>query len=338
MNGEIKPLDYKIKNGDKISHAKHRHEIPVIGDKIDIIHEDNDYVVINKPCSIPMHPCGKYRYNSLNIILAKELGYKNLRTMYRLDRLTSGLVIMGKTFKSTLFIDRHIKDRTAAKTYVCKVDGEFPDSSENIVVNKGIDCASRKIGLYWIDDEKGKESITEFKRVSYNGSSSVVFCYPKTGRTHQIRIHLQYLGYPICNDPLYNQPTIWGPNNGKHGVYSFNKEEIESNFLKIHTYEAWIIKQEQFNEHDEESSNKNEDQNDFNKVQKIEEIKNEKNNDGEIVLLSTKRKNENLNSNDDEKESKKSKNEAQNECEVPVEKIIDTNTLEIKYPTLIQKN
>ncbi|RNA05988.1 RNA pseudouridylate synthase domain-containing 2-like isoform X2 [Brachionus plicatilis] len=115
---------------------------------------------------------------------------------------------------------------------------------ERIIVNKPIDCASRKIGMYWIDSDKGKEALTEFERISFNGKTSVVKCFPKTGRTHQIRIHLQYLGFPIVNDPLYNHPIIWGPSNGKNGVYEFTKEEIEKNFLKIHTYEAWIIKQE----------------------------------------------------------------------------------------------
>lgn len=56
---------------------------------------------------------------------------------------------------------------------------------------------------------------------------------------------MQYLGFPIINDPLYNQPTVWGKNNGKNGEYELTKEEIEQNFLKVHTYEAWIIKQEQ---------------------------------------------------------------------------------------------
>ena len=79
-NGQIKPLDYKIKNGDRISHIKHRHEIPVLADKIKIIHEDDRFLVVDKPCSIPIHPCGKYRYNSLSIILTKEMGYSNIRS------------------------------------------------------------------------------------------------------------------------------------------------------------------------------------------------------------------------------------------------------------------
>ena len=80
VNGHIKSLDYKLKNGDRLTHTKHRHEIPVVADPIKILHEDENYLVLDKPCSIPMHPCGKYRYNSLGIILVKEFGYSNLRS------------------------------------------------------------------------------------------------------------------------------------------------------------------------------------------------------------------------------------------------------------------
>lgn len=80
-NGQIMPLDYQVKNGDRISHIKHRHEIPVLADQIKIVHEDENFLVVDKPCSIPIHPCGKYRYNCLTIILTKEMGYKNLRSI-----------------------------------------------------------------------------------------------------------------------------------------------------------------------------------------------------------------------------------------------------------------
>jgi 23S rRNA-/tRNA-specific pseudouridylate synthase len=80
VNDEIKDKNYLLKNGDKITHKHHRHEIPVTARKIKIIHEDDDFLVINKPSSIPIHPCGKYRYNSLINILAKDMGYSNLRS------------------------------------------------------------------------------------------------------------------------------------------------------------------------------------------------------------------------------------------------------------------
>ena len=114
-------------------------------------------------------------------------------------------------------------------------------------VNQPIGCASRKIGLYWLMEplKGGKECLTEFQLIHYSPTSntSVVKCWPRTGRTHQIRIHLQFLGHPIVNDPLYNQPSVWGAGNGQGGLYEFDRERIEENFLKIHTYEAWIVKQ-----------------------------------------------------------------------------------------------
>lgn len=278
-----------------------------------------------------MHPCGKYRYNSLGIILSKQFGYTNFRTMYRLDRLTSGLVILGKSLKSAHVIDTHIKERTAEKQYVCRVKGEFP--SGRIVVDKPLDCASFKVGLYWVDDKNGKEAKTEFERLSYNGSSSVVLCYPKTGRTHQIRIHLQYLGFPILNDPLYNNTEVWGETNGKGGVYEYNKEQLEQNFLKTHTYESFIVKQE--NEEQSADNNNevtNADGNTVeNKVNQDSPLKNEICQDNlEQNDENNKRKcEESTSENVDENESKKLKTESQTDDSIK-ESVSDECFLESK--------
>ncbi|KAK7114099.1 hypothetical protein V1264_000219 [Littorina saxatilis] len=191
VNGAVVGLDYVLKNGDLIEHHIHRHENPVSGTPIEIIEDTPELVVINKPSSIPCHPCGKFRFNSIVFIMGKEFGYANLRNIYRLDRLTSGVLIMGKTAKKTKELENQILHRHVQKEYVARVMGEFPEGE--IVSDQPLGCLSHKLTL-WQVQAGGKASRTTFKRISYNGKTSVVKCMPHTGRTHQIRVHLQYLG------------------------------------------------------------------------------------------------------------------------------------------------
>ena len=97
VGGQPIACDYKLKNGDHIVHKTVRREPPVLGEPLNLVAVTDDFVVVNKPPSIPAHPCGAYRYNSLPFILAKEHGYLGLHTMHRLDRLTSGLVLLART-------------------------------------------------------------------------------------------------------------------------------------------------------------------------------------------------------------------------------------------------
>lgn len=122
------------------------------------------------------------------------------------------------------------------KQYVCRVEGEFPE--EEIVCSEAIEVVSYKIGVCKVS-EKGKDCITKFKRLSYNGTSSVVLCKPQTGRMHQIRVHLQYLGYPVVNDPLYNH-TVFGPHKGKGGNIGKTDEELVRDLIGIHNAENWL--------------------------------------------------------------------------------------------------
>ena len=158
-------------------------------------------LIVDKPPSIPVHPCGRYRLNSILGILNRELGYKHIHTLHRLDRLTSGLLMFAKTKERAVYMDNLFKERSLQKQYLCRVEGEFPDGE--IVVDKPIEVWSYKIGICGVGDN-GREATTVFEKLSYNGKSSVVRAKPKHGRMHQIRVHLQYLGHPILNDPLYN--------------------------------------------------------------------------------------------------------------------------------------
>lgn len=122
------------------------------------------------------------------------------------------------------------------KQYVCRVEGKFPD--EEIVCSESIEVVSYKIGVCKVS-AKGKDCITRFKRLSYNGKTSVVLCKPQTGRMHQIRVHLQYLGYPVVNDPLYNH-VVFGPEKGRGGNIGKTDEELVKDLINIHNAENWL--------------------------------------------------------------------------------------------------
>lgn len=113
---------------------------------------------------------------------------------------------------------------------MCRVEGEFPEGE--VVCEEPILVVSFRVGLSRVDP-KGKESRTVFQRLNYNGCSSVVRCLPLTGRTHQIRVHLQFLGFPILNDPIYGS-SAWGPNRAKGGLMGMSDEELLEALIEEH--------------------------------------------------------------------------------------------------------
>ncbi|XP_033209288.1 RNA pseudouridylate synthase domain-containing protein 2-like isoform X2 [Belonocnema kinseyi] len=236
VNYQKVDVDYRLRHNDLLANVVHRHEVPVTSEPITVIHMDEDVVVVNKPASIPVHPCGRYRHNTVVFILAKEYNLKNLRTIHRLDRLTSGILLFGRTPKKARQMEHQIRNRQVHKQYVCRVEGEFPE--EEVVCQEPIEVVSYKIGVCKVS-EKGKDCLTKFKRLSYNGKSSVVLCKPQTGRMHQIRVHLQYLGYPVVNDPLYNH-VVFGPQKGKGGDIGKTDEELVRDLIGIHNAENWL--------------------------------------------------------------------------------------------------
>ncbi|KAF2359490.1 Pseudouridine synthase RluC/RluD [Trinorchestia longiramus] len=236
VNYERVDTDCRLKHNDLLANIVHRHEVPVTAASIPLIYTDEDTVVVDKPASIPVHPCGRYRHNTVVFILAKEYNLKNLRTIHRLDRLTSGLLLFGRTPKKAREMEQQIRTRQVTKQYVCRVEGRFPTGI--VECNEPIEVVSYKIGVCKVSPT-GKDCKTEFQLLSYNGISSVVLCKPRTGRMHQIRVHLQYLGFPIVNDPLYNH-TVFGPNKGKGGITDKTDDELIQDLIKIHNAENWL--------------------------------------------------------------------------------------------------
>ncbi|KAJ3030878.1 RNA pseudouridylate synthase domain containing protein 2, partial [Rhizophlyctis rosea] len=241
VNGEIKSLDYVLKNADLVEHLIHRHEPPVSADAVEIVNRKNkddptaraeladDIVVISKPSSIPIHPTGRYHHNTLLHILRHD--YPEITELYpvnRIDRLTSGICLMARKKAACTLLMNDMQKRQVDKHYLARVRGEFP--KDYFECTQPIKTVSFKLGVNTIHPD-GKYCRTGFKRLSYNGRTSVVWCRPFTGRTHQIRVHLQYLGYPIANDPVYCT-DFWGPKLGKDGVSEEGAKEVVDKLLE----------------------------------------------------------------------------------------------------------
>ncbi|KAF1847006.1 DRAP deaminase [Cucurbitaria berberidis CBS 394.84] len=258
VNGQPVPSTKTIvKNGDVISHTLHRHEPPCTAKSIGIVHEDDDLIVIDKPAGMPVHPAGRYNFNSIIEIMRADRGYGwNPLPCNRLDRLTSGIMFIGKHKRAAEDMSAQIRQRTVKKEYVTRVVGEFPEGE--VVCEKPILQISPKLGLNRVR-ANGKEALTVFKRLAYyppkdpdRGSQgpdsetdpqgqpwkklrgySIVRCFPVTGRTHQLRVHLQFLGHPIANDPIYANQRVFGPSLGRGQFESENDEDIMSRLSRM---------------------------------------------------------------------------------------------------------
>jgi len=215
VNGEKSDFDRIVNNGDVIEHKMHRHEPPVPDKQIGIIYRDKDYLVIDKPSGIPVHAAGRFRHNTIIHILNKEYVQDQIFPCNRLDRLTSGLMFLAFSSIAAEQMRLKLVARSIFKKYLCKVIGKFPDGL--IECDEPMMTVEPKLGLNRVHPD-GKTAKTVFQRIYFDGKYSIVLCKPLTGRTHQLRVHLQWLGYSISNDPIYSDPWVWGQEMGKHGA------------------------------------------------------------------------------------------------------------------------
>ncbi|CDR97949.1 RNA pseudouridylate synthase family protein, putative [Babesia bigemina] len=225
-------MEHICRPNEKIWHLAIVHEQLALDTKVCILREDEDYIAVSKPCSIPVYHTGTYHFNTLVEVLKHEvLRDKNaqLYPVHRLDKLTSGVIILAKNSKAASAFCEGVRNNELRKVYVARVRGDFSpvfDNHKCLAVDDGIGdgrvacchgfmrVVSHKLSVheFTLDDTKSnvKPAETRFRLVSHNPElkESLILCYPVTGRTHQIRAHLKFLGFPISNDKCYNDGEL----------------------------------------------------------------------------------------------------------------------------------
>jgi 23S rRNA pseudouridine1911/1915/1917 synthase len=211
--GRLKPST-QLMAGDEVLVLSERKPEPEVNFNYKVLFEDEHLFIIDKPGNLPVHPAGRYFFNTLLIHLRTQ-GYQNpLKAereyflVHRIDKETSGILVLSKSRETAAHLVNQFAKRQTEKAYLAIVHG-VPEKDEFSVALAMKRSENSKIKLKMvIADEKdgGMPSHTDFRVLERGGNFSLLQCRPKTGRQHQIRVHLDAVGYPIVGDKLYGRP------------------------------------------------------------------------------------------------------------------------------------
>jgi 23S rRNA pseudouridine1911/1915/1917 synthase len=183
---------------------------------LDILFENDDLLVVNKPAGMVVHPAAGHASGTLvNAVLGydPELegigGEERPGVVHRLDKETSGLILLAKNERAHRSLQDQFRLRSVDKTYLALVDGKPPTPAGRVETHIGRDPAHRR-RMANVSESRGREAISEYKTVESFKEHSLLEFHPLTGRTHQIRLHCAFLGCPIVGDAVYGRkkPTI----------------------------------------------------------------------------------------------------------------------------------
>ena len=218
VNEKIVKQNYKVKAGDEVrvlfEHPPH--ELLLVPEDIplDIVYEDDALLVVNKPAGMVVHPGhGNYSGTLINALLfhTKDLPTnENERPglVHRIDKDTSGLLVVAKTEAAMTHLSKQFFDKTSEREYIALVWGNVEDDHGTVEGHIARNPKNRlQMHVFPMGDE-GKEAVTHYKVLERLGYVTLLSCKLETGRTHQIRVHMKYIGHTLFNDERYGGDRI----------------------------------------------------------------------------------------------------------------------------------
>lgn len=213
INGKKTKSSYNLKSGDKIYINEIAEEVIEIKPEkipLNIVYEDEDLLVVNKPSGMVVHPgAGNNSGTLVNALmyhcnkLSKVNGIIRPGIVHRIDADTSGLLVVAKNDETHNNLAQQIKNKTVTRKYIALANGIINEDTATIDAPIGRDKRARK--KMCVTSENSKSAITHIKVLERYQDSTLIECILETGRTHQIRVHLNYINHPIVNDPVYGK-------------------------------------------------------------------------------------------------------------------------------------
>jgi 23S rRNA pseudouridine1911/1915/1917 synthase len=207
---------YTLKENDNITVAEYiEEEMDVNPEKmdLDIVHEDEDIIVVNKDNGIVVHPAiGNNNGTLVNGLMyhSKQLSTLNGEfrpgIVHRIDAYTTGLLVVAKNDKAHEILSKQLEEKTTHRKYYALVWGVIKNDTGTIDAPIGRDSKDRK--KMAVTSSNSKDAITHFKVIERFKEATLIELQLETGRTHQIRVHMNYIGYPIVNDPVYGRRKL----------------------------------------------------------------------------------------------------------------------------------